>query len=75
MPTQQRTNQACTARGRRQLTGSCCEQGPIRRLELRPRDLAAEKLELVAEHEQLDVFDMQAAPATDKRTKQGPKSR
>lgn len=76
MPTQQRprSNQACTARGTRQVTGSCCEQGSISRPELRPRDLAAEKLELVAQHEQLDVLYMQAAAATDKRTKQGPES-
>src|SRR5207249_5238561 len=65
---------ACGARGTRQVTGSRCEQGPIGRPEFRPRDLAAEKLELVAQHEQLDVLDMQAAAATDKRTKQGPKS-
>src|SRR6266487_6734740 len=76
MPTQQRpwSNQACTASGTRQVTGSCCEQGPISRPELRPRDLATEKLELVTQHEQLDVLDMQAAAATDKRTEQGPKS-
>jgi hypothetical protein len=56
------------------MTGSCREQGPISRPELRPRDLAAEKLELMAQHKQLDVLDMQAAAATDKRTKQGPES-
>src|SRR6266540_1823004 len=69
-----RSNQACIACGTRQVTGSCREQGPIGRPELRPRDLAAEKLELVAQHEQLDVLYVQAAAATDKRTKQGPKS-
>src|SRR6266536_837485 len=76
MPTQQRprSNQACIACATRQVTGSCREQGPISRPELRPRDLAAEKLELVAQHEQLDVLYMQVAAATDKRTKQGPES-
>jgi hypothetical protein len=49
-----------------------CEQSPIRIPELRPGDLAAENLELVSQHEQLDVLDMQAAAATNKRTKQGP---
>jgi hypothetical protein len=77
MPTQHRprSNQTCTAGGTRQVTGSCCEQGPVSRPELRPRDLAAEKLELlVAQHEQLDVLYMQATAATDKRTKQSPES-
>jgi hypothetical protein len=36
--------------------------------------LAAEDLELVAQHEQLDVLDVKAAAATDKRTKQCPES-
>jgi hypothetical protein len=77
MPTQKRprSNEARTARGTRQVTGSCCEQGPISRPELRPRDLAAEKLELVAQHEQLDVLYMQAAAATDKRTSKARKAR
>jgi hypothetical protein len=56
------------------MTGGCREQGPISRPELRPRDLAAEKLELMAQHKQLDVLYMQAAAVTDKRTKQGPES-
>jgi len=56
------------------VTGSCCEQGPISRPELRPRNLAAEKLKLVTQHKQLDVLYMQAAAATDKRTKQSPES-
>ena len=72
MPTQQRprSHQACTARGTRQVTGSCCEQGPIGKL--RPRDLPAQDLELVAQHQQLDVLHMQAAAATNKRTEQRP---
>src|SRR6266496_6167130 len=76
MPTQQRprSNQACAARRTRQVTRSGCEQGPICRPELRPRDLPAEKFELVAQHEQLDVLYLQATAATDKRTKQSPES-
>ena len=74
MPTQQRrrSNQAPAARRARQVTRSGCEQGTICRPELRLRDLPAEKLELVAQHEQLDVLYLQATAATDKRTKQSP---
>src|SRR5438552_1188548 len=74
MPTQQRPrrDQACAERRTRQMGRRGCEQGPIRIPELRPGDLATENLELVAQHEQLDVLHMQAAPATNKRTKQGP---
>jgi hypothetical protein len=36
--------------------------------------LAAENLELVPQHQQLDVFHMQPAAATNKRTEQSPKS-
>jgi hypothetical protein len=57
------------------MTGSCREQSPISRPELRPGDLAAEKLELMAQHEQFDVLYMQAAAATHKRTEQGRKAR
>ena len=76
MPTQQRPrgNKACAARGTGQVTGGCCEQGPIGRPEFRPRDLAAENLELVPQHQQLNVFHMQPAAATNQRTEQGPKS-
>jgi len=46
------------------LQGCGCQQGSVGRLELWPRDLTARDLELVAEHEQLDVFHVQAAAAT-----------
>ena len=36
------------------------EQGTVRGAKLRPRDLATEDLELVAQDEQLDVLDVQA---------------
>jgi hypothetical protein len=55
-----------TSDGRQQRSISCAK--------LRPRDLAAENLELVTQHQQLEVFHMQAAAATNQRTEQGPKS-
>jgi hypothetical protein len=45
---------------------------PISRSQLRPRDLAAQNLEFVAEHEQLDVLHIQTTTATHKRAKQSP---
>ena len=45
---------------------------PIRCAELRPRDLPAQDLELVAQHQQLDVFQMQATTAANKRAEQRP---
>jgi len=38
------------------VAGRRCQQGPINRAELRARDLPAQELELVAYHQQLDVF-------------------
>jgi hypothetical protein len=46
------------------------QQGPIDYPEFRPHDLPAQDLELVAQHQQLDVFHMQAATATNERTEQ-----
>ncbi len=40
------------------MTGGGCQQGPIRRAELRPRDLPTQDLKLVAQHQQLEVFHM-----------------
>jgi len=40
------------------------KQGSINHPKFRPHDLAAQDLELVAQHQQLDVFHMQAATAT-----------
>ena len=48
------------------MEGCGCQQGPIRCAELRPRDLPAQDLELVAQHQQLDVFHVQAAATTNK---------
>jgi hypothetical protein len=44
-----------------------CKQSPINRPEFRPHDLPPQNLELVAQHQQLDVFHMQAPTATNKR--------
>jgi hypothetical protein len=51
-----------------------CKQSPINRPEFRPHDLSAQDLELVAQHQQLDVFHMQAPTATNKRAEQSPQS-
>jgi hypothetical protein len=50
------------------------QQGAINRPEFRPHDLPAQDLELVAQHQQLDVFHMQASTATNKRAEQRPHS-
>jgi len=47
---------------------------PISRADLRPRDLPAQDLEFMAQHQQLNVFHMQAAAAANKRTEQSPHS-
>jgi hypothetical protein len=44
-----------------------CKQSPIRHPEFRPHDLPTQDLELVAQHQQLDIFHMQAATATKER--------
>jgi hypothetical protein len=56
------------------MAGCGCQQGPIRRSELRPRHLPTQDLELVAQHQQLDVFHVQTAAATNKRAKHSPHS-
>jgi crotonobetainyl-CoA:carnitine CoA-transferase CaiB-like acyl-CoA transferase len=53
------------ARGRR-------EQGTVRGAKLRPRDLATEDLELVAQDEQLDVLDVQATATANECPQQSP---
>ncbi len=50
----------------------CRQQRPINHPELRPHDLPAQDLELVAQHQQLDVFHMQTPTATHKRAEQSP---
>jgi hypothetical protein len=56
------------------VTGCGCQQGPISGPKLRARDLAAQDLELMAQHQQLDVFYMKATAATNKRAEQSPNS-
>jgi len=46
------------------------KQGSINHPEFRPHDLPAQDLELVAQHQQLDVFHIQAPTATNKRAEQ-----
>jgi hypothetical protein len=74
MPAQQRPR--CHQQQRplrpRQMNGRGGQQSPVSNPELRPRNLAAEDLELVPKHEQLDIFHVQAAPATNKRAQQSP---
>ncbi|MGH8732509.1 MAG: hypothetical protein ACREVB_02380 [Burkholderiales bacterium] len=52
---------------------SGCQQRSIDHRRLRPRDLAAQNLKLVPQHQQLNVSHVQAAAATNKRTQQRPK--
>jgi len=47
-----------------------CKQGSINHPEFRPHDLPAQDLELVAQHQQLNVFHMQAATTTKECTEQ-----
>jgi hypothetical protein len=48
------------------------EQGTIRGAKLRPRDLATEDLELVAQDEQLDVLDVQVTATANECPQQSP---
>jgi len=52
IPTQQRpwSDQTCTARAEWQVTSCRCEQGPISRPKVRPRDLPAQNFELMPQH-------------------------
>ena len=52
------------------MTRCGCKQSPINRPEFRPHELPAQDLELVAQHQQLEVFHMQAATARNERTEQ-----
>ena len=68
MPTQQRprSDQTRAARGAWQVAGRRREQGTISGAKLRPRDLAAQNLELVAQDQQLDVLDVQATATAER---------
>jgi hypothetical protein len=74
MPPQQRPrgHQARAERGAWQLAGRRREQGTISGAKLRPRDLATQDLELVAQHEQLDVLDVQATTTPNECAQQRP---
>ena len=74
MPTQQRArgDQTRAARGAWQLARRRREQGTVRGAKLRPRDLATEDLELVAQDEQLEVLDVQATATANERAQKGP---
>jgi len=51
----------------------CCrQQRPITIRSFGPHDLPAQDLELVAQHQQLNVFHMQTPTATHKRAEQSP---
>ena len=54
--------------------GRGSDQRPISWRELWPRDLPAQDLELVRKRQQLDVFHVQSAAASDKRPEQSPNS-
>jgi hypothetical protein len=74
MPPQQRArgDQAPAARGAWQLARRRREQGTVRGAKLRPRDLATQNLELVAQDQQLDVLDVQATATANECAQQGP---
>ena len=57
------------------MTRRGCKQSPINRPEFRPHELPAQDLELVAQHQQLDVFHMQSPTATNKCAEQRPHSK
>jgi hypothetical protein len=55
------------------MNGRGREQRPVGHPKLRPPDLPAQDRKLVPQHQQLNVFHVQAAAATNKRAQQGPK--
>jgi hypothetical protein len=70
MPPQQRArgDQTRAMQGAWQLARRRREQGTVRGAKLRPRDLATEDLEIVAQDEQLDVPDVQATATANECT-------
>jgi hypothetical protein len=48
------------------------QEGPVNHAKLRPPNLTAQDRQLVPQHEQLDVFHVQAAPAPDERAQHSP---
>jgi predicted N-acetyltransferase YhbS len=74
MQPQQRAQSDQTRAARRALQPAARrhEQRAISGTKLRPRDLAAQDLELVAQDEQLDVLHVQATATPNERPQQGP---
>jgi hypothetical protein len=54
------------------MTSRSGEQGPIRGLEPRPPNLAAQNLKLVPQHHQLDVLDIRATATPNEQAEQSP---
>jgi hypothetical protein len=54
--------------------GRSGQQCSISNPELRPRDVAAKDRQLVPEHQQFDVLQIQAAAAPNKRSQQSPQA-
>ncbi len=75
MPPQQRPrrDQHHCPRGARQVMRGGGQQCSIWHSELRPSNLAAQNLELVPQHQQLNVLHVQAAATPNKRRQQRPK--
>jgi hypothetical protein len=74
MPPQQRARGDRTrfARWAWQVAGRRREQGTISGAKLRPRDLAAQNIDLVAQNQQLDVLDVQATTTPNQSAEQSP---
>jgi hypothetical protein len=75
MPPQQcpRRHQEHGSRREREMNGCGDQECSIRHPELRPSNLARQNLELVPQHQQLNVLHVQTAAAPNKRTQEGPK--
>jgi len=69
-----RRDQERSARRQRQIARGSGKQSAIGAVELGPPDLAAQNLELMAEHQQLDVLDIRATAAANKQAEQSPNS-
>jgi len=74
VPAQQRpwSDQPGVAQRPWQLAGCRREQRTISRTQLRPRHLTAQHLELVPQHDQLDVLHVQATATANERAQQSP---
>src|SRR5205823_5668013 len=68
-----RPHQQHGSRRAREMNGCSDQECSIRHPELRPSNLATQNLELVPQHQQLNVLHVQAAAAPNKRTQESPK--